>query len=139
MSNTLFQWKQLGSLRAMQPNGTATEGNCQPPQEPQIILMGSGITDGNGEWVLTVLPALCPTPTVLGVEWVSLVATPSLFYRVDPGAPPPPFPPLQAEYVTTAWSLENQLTLYVKSWQGNGERKGGVPFSWHAVVLQRLG
>jgi hypothetical protein len=137
MNNTLFQWEQQGQPRTMQQDGTAPEGACQPPQA-EIVLMGSGITDGRGEWTLTVPRALCSN--LQAVDWVSLVATPSRFYNWSPAtAPlPPPFPPLQPEYVTAAWSRENQLTLYVKSWQPNGENQGEVPFSWHAVVLQHL-
>jgi hypothetical protein len=135
MNNTLFQWEQQGWLRTMQPDGMTPEGNCQHLPERQIILMGSGITDGQGEWTLVVPDALCPQ--LYAVDWVSLVATPSLPYNWD-GDGVPPFPPLRPEYVTTAWSTQNRLTLYVKSWQSNSEFKPRVPFSWHAAVLHHL-
>ena len=136
MNNTLFQWEQLGSLRMMQPDGTAPEGPCRPLPEPQIILMGSGVTNNRGEWTLNVPPALCVP--LHAVDWVSLVATPSRPPESENDAPSP-FPPLQAEYVTTGWSANAAgLTLFVKSWQPNGENKARVPFSWHAAVLHHL-
>jgi hypothetical protein len=111
----------------MQPDGTAQEGECVKNSE--TILTGSGITDIQGEWVFTVPPALCLPVGV--VNWVSLVATPSLPYNLEGAFL---FPPLQPEYVTTAWSTQGGLTLYVKSWQPNGDPKPEVQFSWHAAV-----
>jgi hypothetical protein len=141
MANTLLQWEQLGWIRTMQPNGTAREGECRRSAGPEIILMGSGITDAHGRWTLTVNDVICPTLNL--IDWVSLVATPSLPYNWSDNDHPdtlPPFPPLQAGYVTTAWySKGNTLILYVQSWQANGEPKGSVPFSWHAAVIQTLG
>jgi hypothetical protein len=136
MSNTLFQWEQRGSLRTMQSDGTGQEGECHNLPENQLVLMGSGITNNLGEWTFNVSPALCVP--LHAVDWVSLVATPSLPYNWD-GNGRAPSPPLWAEYVTTAWSANAAgLTLYVKSWQSNGENKAGVPFSWHAAVMHHL-
>ena len=129
MQNLLFQWKQDGLRRNMQPDGTAPKGECY--RQSEVILTGSGITDIQGEWTLTVRLETVLCLPVGVVEWVSLVATPSLPYNWK-GAPP--FPPLEPEYVTTAWSTQDGLTLYVKSWQPNGDPKPEVQFSWHAAV-----
>lgn len=130
IQNLLFQWTQTGLLRTMQPDGTAQEPEAKCYDNYEVIFTGSGITDIHGEWTLIVPPAACIS--VGQLHWVSLVATPSLPYDWEEGAPP--FPPLQPEYVTTAWSAQGGLTLYVKSWNPNGKPKPKVPFSWHAAV-----
>jgi hypothetical protein len=134
MPNTLFQWIQPGKLRTMQADGREPAGQqCQ--DGPELILAGSGITGPTGEWTLNVRPALCLPSNI--VDWVSLVATPSLPYVWNDNGVPP-FPPLQAEYVTTAWlwSTSGGLILFVNSWGPNGQAKPGVEFSWHATVIQ---
>lgn len=134
MNNTLLKWDQLGWLRVMQDDGTNAEGACQTSQKRQIILMGSGKTDPHGHWSLRVPNVLCPAPHLNDVDWVSMVATPSRFYGED--RPEDYFPPLEAELVTTGWSVNNGvLTLHVKSWQPNGEPKPNVYFSYHVAVI----
>jgi hypothetical protein len=134
MNNTLLKWDQLGWLRVMEEDGKEEEGDCQPPQKRQIILMGSGKTDIHGHWSLKVPNVLCPAPHLNDVDWVSMVATPSKFYGQNPEENF--FPPLEAELVTTGWSVNNGiLTLHVKSRQPNGEPKQLVYFSYHAAII----
>ncbi|HEY6552297.1 MAG TPA: hypothetical protein VI669_03035, partial [Vicinamibacteria bacterium] len=94
--NALFQWEQRGPYRPMNPEGTAPAGECVELPEPQVILMGSGITDHMGEWKLDVRPAMCVGLHI--IDWVSMVATPSR--RVEDEGPAPVGPP---PIITTEW------------------------------------
>jgi hypothetical protein len=129
--SALFQWTQYGFLRPMNQEGTQPDGDCQQFPEGQPVLMGSGVTDELGSWVLEVRPALCVEMGI--VDDVSIVATPT--QRVAPNA----LQVLRPSIVTTAWTaLGGNLTLRMRSWDLSGQPAPGVPFSWHATVTHHL-
>ena len=128
----LFQWEQKGPYRPMNPEGTKPAGDCVELPEPQVILMGSGITDHMGEWELDVRPAECVGLFI--IDWVSMVATPSR--RVEPEVPIPIGLP---QIITTEWqAVGGKLTLRARTRDGHGQPIPRVPFSWHAAVLHHL-
>jgi hypothetical protein len=128
--STLFQWGQPGTSRPMTPDGTMPQNPCIGLPEPQLVLMGSGITDQQGRWELILRPALCVQLGI--VDWVSMVATPSKSTGEF-------FVTMQPELITTEWSsVGGNLSLRAKSWTAPGEIEPNVPFSWHAAVLYHL-
>ena len=128
----LFQWEQKGPYRPMNPEGTKPDGDCVELPEPQVILMGSGITDKNGEWALDVRPAVCVGLYI--IDWVSMVATPSR--RVKDESPAAVAPP---PIITTEWQASGgNLTLRARTRDGHGKPIPKVSFSWHAAVLHHL-
>jgi hypothetical protein len=130
--SALFQWEQRGHIRSMNPEGNQPAGDCIEPPEPQIILMGSGITDAAGEWSLDVRPAVCVGLYI--IDWVAMVATPSQRMEGE-GIPPVGPPPI----ITTEWqAFGGYLTLRARTRDGNGNPLPNVPFSWHAAVLHHL-
>ena len=130
--SVLFQWEQRGPIRPMNPEGTQSTGECMELPEPQVILMGSGITDQNGRWSLDVRPAVCVGLYI--IDWVSMVATPSR--RVNDDGPAPVGPP---PVITTEWrAFGGNLTLMARTRDGHGHPIPNVPFSWHAAVLHHL-
>lgn len=128
----LFQWEQRGPYRPMNPEGTEPIGECVELPEPQVILMGSGITDDHGEWKLDVRPAICVGLYI--IDWVSMVATPSK--RTEDEQPAPIGPP---PIITTEWqAFGGDLILRARTRDGHGHPIRHVPFSWHAAVLHHL-
>ena len=130
--SALFQWEQRGHIRPMNPEGTHPAGECIELPEPQLVLMGSGITDDAGEWSLDVRPAICVGLYI--IDWVSMVATPSRRVE-DQGAPPVGPPPI----ITTEWQASGgHLILRARTRDGHGHPLPQVQFSWHAAVLHHL-
>jgi hypothetical protein len=140
--NALFQWQQRGSIRPMNPEGTQFQGpngECIHLPEPQVVLMGSGITDANGTWTLHVRPVLCVEMGI--VDWVSMVATPSRHLEEEQENVPvsPPAFPGPPPVITTAWrAVGGNLILQAWTADGHGNVQKYVPFSWHAAVLHHL-
>jgi len=127
----LMQWNENVLARQMSEDGTKPE--TRECRETTVrYLAGSGVTDGNGDWTLSLdyPDVVCEQIGLVG--GVSFVATATFNPIID--QTPTDVPERPAFVMTGETHSGGYVTLYVRSYDCRCERLGDVPFDYHVAI-----
>ncbi|MFL5386096.1 MAG: hypothetical protein ACJ8GN_26575 [Longimicrobiaceae bacterium] len=129
--NLLMQWNENVLVRQMSDDGTKPE--TKECRETTVrYLAGKGVTDGSGNWQLSLTSPDVVCEQIGLVGGVSFVATATFNPIIDKMETDSLERP--AFVMTGETHSGGSVTLYVRSYDCRCERLGGVSFDYHVAI-----